>query len=110
MHVNDFPKKGTGSSECLTVITITTEPPLVSHGSGVDSVASRDEAALQVAAKVQELMSEQERGKEDSGLESEEDKNSTNLEGPEKSQTNPNKDSSSTTTIESNACDNLSKD
>src|SRR5882724_11468482 len=46
MHVNDFPK-GT-RSDCLTVITITTEPPIICHGSGLDSTSSRDEAALEV--------------------------------------------------------------
>ena len=55
MHVNDFPKNN--KSENLTVITITTDPPIICHGSGSDSIASRDEAALEVALRVQELTS-----------------------------------------------------
>jgi len=48
MHVNDFPK----GTDVLTVITITTEPPIICHGSGMDSTTSRDVAALEVARKM----------------------------------------------------------
>ena len=94
MHVNDFPKGS--STESLTVITITTEPPLICHGSGVDLTSSRDEAALQVGLKVNELMKDhQELAKEDSGLESEEDKTTADKQ-------TANLDTTVTTT---NACD-----
>lgn len=46
MHVNDFPKSN--RSEFLTVITITTDPPIICHGSGSDPTLSRIQAALEV--------------------------------------------------------------
>lgn len=55
LHASDFPK--TSRSECLSVVTLTTEPPIIGHGSGSETGQSRDAAAKQLLSKIVPLES-----------------------------------------------------
>jgi hypothetical protein len=55
LHASDFPR--TSRSECLTVVTLTTEPPIICHASADETTESREAATNELLSKIQSLAS-----------------------------------------------------